>query len=139
MFLKVAKKCTFVKKIALKILVVEDYPINQHIMKVMLSNMGHECIIAENGKMGVDFFHQERFDMILMDLQMPVMDGFETISYIRKYEKENAVIKTPIIALTAQIMNNEEEFCHELGTDGFLSKPVNIDILRNKMNEVLNK
>ena len=105
----------------------------------MLSNMGHECIIAENGQMGVNFYHRERFDMILMDLQMPVMDGFETISYIRNFEKENAIIKTPIIALTAQIMNNEEEFCQQLGTDGFLSKPVNIDILRNKMNEVLNK
>ncbi len=114
----------------MKILVAEDFPINQHVISIMLSNLGHTFSIAENGQVAIDLLLKNEYNLVLMDLQMPVVDGIECIKFIRNHESQNNLPRIPIVALTAQVFDNEETFCKEIGTDGFLSKPVKLDILK---------
>jgi CheY-like chemotaxis protein len=82
-----------------KILVVEDITLNQMLMKTILDDFGFDCEIAENGKIAVEKLKEKEFDVVLMDLQMPVMNGFEATEYIRNTMKSSI----PIIALTADV------------------------------------
>jgi CheY-like chemotaxis protein len=82
-----------------KILVVEDITLNQMLMKTILDDFGFDCEIAENGKIAVEKLKRKEFDVVLMDLQMPVMNGFEATEYIRNTMKSSI----PIIALTADV------------------------------------
>lgn len=119
----------------LNILVAEDNLINQKLAKYMLTNLGHHVSIAVNGKEALDAFRENKFDVILMDVQMPVMDGFEATRLIR--EAEQGLNKhTPIIALTAHAMKGDRELCIEAGMDDYISKPINYKELMETVDRV---
>lgn len=104
-----------------KLLVVEDNPVNRKVTSKMLENFGAKITIAENGLEAIHRAAGEKFDAILMDLQMPVKDGFEATEEIRKLESNRHV---PIIALTAHAMERDRAKCLGAGMDGYLSKPI---------------
>lgn len=108
----------FVPKKA-KILIVEDNEANRLLFKKMLEKMGHEVKVVENGKIAVEIMSKEKFDMVFMDMQMPIMDGYTATRKLRKKG-----IETPIIALTAHTLRGDEEKALIAGCDGYLGKPV---------------
>ncbi|MBW8332487.1 MAG: response regulator [Prolixibacteraceae bacterium] len=114
----------------LKILLVEDNLLNQRIVTFSLKKFNHEVTIANNGLEAVEIFRTIKFDVILMDIMMPVMDGFEATIQIREDEKNsNSESRTPIIALTANTMDNDRDTCISYGMDDFMSKPFDIEKL----------
>lgn len=114
------------------ILVVEDNKVNQILAKKFLSNWGAKYQVAENGQVAVDLFKNNDFDVILMDLQMPVMDGYESARQMRLLEEQTNKF-TPIIALTASTLLNERERIVQVGMNDFLSKPFNPNELYQKI------
>ncbi len=112
----------------LRILVAEDTPFNQKFITRLLGRWGHEPVIAENGQKALDIYSEDEFDLILMDVQMPEMDGFEATTAIRELEKQSGR-KTPIIAMTAHAMKGDRERCLEVGMDDYVSKPISSDML----------
>ncbi len=110
----------------LKVLLVEDNLLNQKLLDINLSKLNCIVTIANNGLEGVEVFKNNRFDVILMDLMMPVMDGYESSREIRKIEKEDKLRGyTPIIAFTANTLNNDYQKCIENGMDYLMEKPFN--------------
>ena len=107
----------------LKILLVEDSLYNQKLAVGVLQKRGHHVSVAENGKEAIAAVAREQFDLVLMDIQMPVMDGLEATQVIRNRERQSGR-HVPIIAMTAQAMSGDRERCLEVGMDGYLSKPV---------------
>lgn len=114
------------------LLIVEDNHTNQMIMKGMLKKMGHTVKIASDGLQAIHKLEEESFDLILMDCQMPVMDGFETTRKIRA--GRSAYANTPIIAVTANAMAGDRERCLSCGMDDYLAKPVKKTNLGEKIN-----
>lgn len=108
---------------SLKILLVEDNMLNQKFAKVTLTRQGHFIDIAENGKIAVEKFKIDTYDLILMDIQMPIMNGLEAAREIRMIEKEKDQEPIKIIAITAFALDNKREECMEAGMDNFLAKP----------------
>jgi len=113
-----------------RILVVEDIPANQVLLRIMLERMGMQVTVADNGKDAVEKALREPFDLIFMDIQMPVMNGYEAAMALR--EKGLSI---PIIALTAHVMKGDEEKCLEAGCNEHLPKPVE----QGKLAEILEK
>lgn len=111
-----------------KVLVVEDHPINQKLVGVLLQRMGCSVAFCENGQLALDRVAQERFDLILMDVSMPVMDGLTATRAIRAME--GPVAATPIVVLTADVMNEAVQTARDAGANDFLGKPVAVDQLR---------
>jgi CheY-like chemotaxis protein len=107
----------------LQILLVEDGLANQKLAVGLLQKWGHEVTVASNGQVAIEKWLEGDFDLILMDLQMPVLDGIRATQKIRKLEGDNAR-KIPIIAMTAHVMKGDRERCLEAGMDGYVSKPV---------------
>ena len=108
-----------------RVLLVEDNPVNQKVAVRFLERMGCKVRVADNGAEGVKAFQEARFDIVLMDLQMPVMDGLTATRRIREIE-ERQDAATPIVALTANAMTGQLERCLEAGMNGFLTKPLEI-------------
>jgi signal transduction histidine kinase/HPt (histidine-containing phosphotransfer) domain-containing protein len=106
-----------------KVLLAEDSFVNQKLALGLLKKYGHEVVVANNGREAVELVHHDVFDVILMDLQMPELDGFEATREIRSLEAR-AGRHTPIIALTAHAMKGDRERCLAGGMDGYLSKPI---------------
>jgi signal transduction histidine kinase/CheY-like chemotaxis protein len=115
------------------VLLVEDTPINQTLLTALLIRMGYAVTIANNGIEAVEAFSANTFDIILMDIQMPEMDGIEATKVIRSMEKSQAKIRTPIIAVTANALKGDRERYIASGMDGYVSKPVNSDSLRSEI------
>lgn len=111
----------------IKVLLVEDTLINQKVAKMMLKKIGMDVTVAENGQVAVDYCQKEQFNLILMDCQMPVMDGFEATKTIRDLQGEQQ--RTPIVALTANVLQAEKDKCFAAGMDDFVAKPVNKQVL----------
>lgn len=109
---------------ACSVLVVEDGEENRELITLVLEQAGVEIDTAENGKIGVDKVSESNYDIILLDMQMPVMDGYEAARRMRELG-----VEVPIIALTAHAMKGDEEKCRAAGCSGFLTKPINIDKL----------
>lgn len=109
----------------LKILVVDDSEDNLLLVQHYLKKTPYQMISATNGEDGIRLFRQERFDLIFMDIQMPIMDGYTATRTIRKIEAEQKLPRTPIVALTAYVLREEEEKSYEAGCDFHLAKPVN--------------
>ncbi len=107
----------------LRVLVVEDNEINQKLAVRMLEKRGHTVMIASNGAEAVAIFKVKPFDLILMDVQMPEMDGFQATAAVREIEKASGM-HTPIVAMTAYAMKGDRERCLEAGMDGYVSKPI---------------
>jgi len=108
------------------ILVAEDFPLNQDVIRLMLSDSSYEPHFVNNGQKALETYreHPRKFPVIVMDVSMPVMDGHEASRQIIKYETENSLPHTPIIALTGHAMKHDREACFEAGMDDFLTKPV---------------
>jgi len=116
----------------LMILLVEDNLLNQRIVTFSLKKYNHEVVIANNGVEAIEHFREKKFDVILMDIMMPVMDGLEATVKIRELESESQIEKrTPIIALTANTMDNDRDKCISYGMDEFMSKPFDIEKLNS--------
>ncbi len=109
------------------ILVIEDNVINQNVIGQMLKKLNLITTITENGKIGLDAMRSGTFDMILMDLHMPEMDGFEATELIRKFSA------IPIIALTADIFPHSQERAYQCGVNDYITKPVRLDDLKSKL------
>jgi len=106
------------------ILLVEDHPTNQRLAIGLLEKWGHRVTVASNGQQAIDVFADQRFDLILMDMQMPVMGGLEATQRIREQEALVGLRRTPIIAMTAAAMNDDRDACLAAGMDDYLTKPI---------------
>jgi CheY-like chemotaxis protein len=107
----------------LRVLLAEDNPINKRLALRLLEKRGHSVTIATNGREALAAWAAERFDLILMDVQMPEMDGFEATAAIRARERRNGG-HIPIIAMTAHALKGDEERCLAAGMDGYVAKPI---------------
>jgi two-component system, sensor histidine kinase and response regulator len=117
---------------SLSILVAEDNAVNQRVAAAMLKSLGHQTTFAGDGIEVVNRWSETRFDLILMDVQMPSIDGFEAARRIRRRELA-ADTRTPIIAMTARAMNGDRELCIEAGMDDYVSKPVTLEALERAL------
>lgn len=115
-----------------RILLVEDNEINQEIARTILTEMGAEVDVANNGQEGVEAFLSKDYDLIFMDVRMPVMDGLEATQHIRANAKHDAA-KVPIIAMTANAMREDREATKNAGMDGHIAKPVDISELKSAL------
>jgi PAS domain S-box-containing protein len=113
----------------IKVLVVEDIALNQLLMKTLLDDFGFDRDIADNGKIAIELLQKNSYDLILMDLQMPVMNGFEATEYIRNTMNS----KIPIIALTADVTTIDLAKCKAVGMNDYIAKPVDEKILYSKI------
>jgi two-component system CheB/CheR fusion protein len=120
----------------LSVLVAEDNRVNQLVIRRILEKLGHTVTIAENGRLATEILAENAFDVILMDIQMPVMDGIEATGVIRVSEDERTR-STPIVALTAHAMEGDRERCIEAGMEGYVSKPVDPALLAAEITRVL--
>jgi signal transduction histidine kinase/DNA-binding response OmpR family regulator len=107
----------------LNVLLAEDNATNQMLARILLEKDGHSVVVAGDGKEALASLERYPFDLVLMDMQMPEMDGFEATAYIREREKETGG-HIPIIAMTAHAMKGDKERCLEAGMDGYVSKPI---------------
>jgi CheY-like chemotaxis protein len=108
----------------LRILVAEDNAVNQRLAVSLLERRGHGVAVAADGRQAVDATSREHFDVVLMDVQMPVMGGLEATSAIRARERAAGSARLPIIAMTAHTMAGDRERCLEAGMDGYVAKPI---------------
>src|SRR5262249_10834732 len=108
---------------ALNILVAEDKEGNQELVVDLLESRGHRVVVAGDGRAALDVFQKQKLDLVLMDVQMPVMGGFEAVAALREYE-HRIKTHTPVIALTAHAVNGYREKCLAAGMDGYLTKPL---------------
>ena len=116
----------------LMILLVEDNILNQRVVTFSLKKYKHEVVIANNGVEAIERFRANKFDVILMDIMMPVMDGIEATVKIREIERLGHIEwRTPIIALTANTMDNDRDKCISYGMDEFMAKPFDIEKLNS--------
>ncbi|WP_022850329.1 response regulator [Limisalsivibrio acetivorans] len=107
-----------------RILVAEDNAVNRKLFLLLLGNMGFDVITAENGKEALEAFINDSFDLVLMDVQMPGMDGYEATAKIREHEKNNGLPHCPVVAVTAHAMNGDLEKCLNASMDDYIAKPV---------------
>lgn len=121
---------------SLHVLVAEDNRVNQHLVAMLLQRMGHRVHRVENGRAALQAIEHMDFDLILMDVQMPEMDGLEATMAIRKFENGNGH-HIPILAITAHAMKGDEEKCLAAGMDGYISKPISLDKLDRAIAKLL--
>jgi CheY-like chemotaxis protein len=117
------------KPAPLRVLVVDDNSVNRKLASVVVERGGHEAVQAADGAQAVEAVERSAFDVILMDVQMPVMDGFEATRQIRSLERATGAARVPILAVTAGAFEGGRERCRRAGMDGFLAKPVSFDRL----------
>lgn len=113
----------------LNILLVEDTPANRKVVQTVLSKRGHRLEVAVNGREAVDEFRKKAFDLIIMDVQMPIMDGFQATEAIREIERADSRTPTPVVAMTAHSMRGDRERCLRAGMNRYLSKPLDLERL----------
>jgi CheY-like chemotaxis protein len=107
----------------MRILIAEDDPTNQKIVRIWLTRGGHSVTIVPDGQSCVERFRSEKFDVVLMDIAMPILGGVEATAEIRRYEIANCVPRTPIIAITASAMAGDRECFLASGMDDYVAKP----------------
>jgi CheY-like chemotaxis protein len=108
----------------LRILLAEDNPVNQKVARKFMELRGHSVTVAGNGREAIELAAQQTFDLVLMDVQMPEMDGFAATAVLRARESSTAS-HLPIIAMTAHAMKGDAERCLEAGMDAYVAKPIN--------------
>lgn len=122
-----------------RVLVAEDNPINQEVARLMLEELGLEVTIRRNGREALDALVQEGYDLVLMDCQMPEMDGLTATRLYREHEAQEGKSRLPIIALTAQAMVGDQQRCRDAGMDSYLSKPVSRKDLTRLLQQTLER
>ncbi len=115
------------------VLLVEDYEPNVVVAGYFLEDFGCTFDVAQNGMDALEKAHKTRYNAILMDVQMPVMDGYTATAHIRKFEQENNLPRVAIIGMTANALVGDREKCIESGMDDYISKPFSPDDLKNKL------
>lgn len=123
----------------LNILLAEDNKVNVMVAKQVIENAGHQVTVAENGMEAVEQFQNNKFDIILMDIMMPVMDGMEATWIIRQMEQDKNLNPIPIIALTANVVKEDRKKYMSAGMNDFLSKPIRPDLLIEKIEKLIKK
>ena len=127
---------SLMEALGLRILLAEDNPINQKVACAILEKCGHQISIANDGRQALDAIAAEQFDLVLMDVQMPRMDGLEATRALR--EREGGTGKhLPVIAMTAHALKGDRERCLEAGMDGYLTKPISPDNLAREIANVI--
>jgi CheY-like chemotaxis protein len=121
----------------LRLLLVEDNPTNARITRKILEKSGHNVTVAVNGLEALSAWRASTFDLILMDVQMPVMDGLEATRILRE-EERNLGRHTPVIALTANVMEEDIEKCRASGMNAYLAKPFDQGVLLELLAEIQN-
>ncbi len=121
---------------ALKILLAEDNPVNQLLAMRMLENAGHAVTVAGDGAQALEAVRRNRFDLVLMDVQMPVLDGLEATKTLRNEELARGGGRVPVIAMTASAMQGDRERCLAAGMDEYVSKPIDMRQLQAAMERV---
>ncbi|MGH9444610.1 MAG: response regulator, partial [Terriglobia bacterium] len=106
------------------ILLAEDNAVNQMLAQKLLERRGHRVTVAVNGREALSLIEKQRFDLVLMDVQMAEMDGFEATAALREKERETGGERLPVIAMTAHAMKGDEERCLDAGMDGYVAKPI---------------
>ncbi len=125
-------------QVKMKILLVEDLEINQIVTCRMLETLGHIVLVANNGQQAIEILERESFDIVLMDIKMPVMDGIEALKIIRKREEKSALKQhLPIVALTANALAEERDYYLAQGMDSYLLKPVSIRELAQTIEHIV--
>jgi CheY-like chemotaxis protein len=128
---------TAVTALNLRVLVAEDNPVNARVTTRMLEKLGCTVQLAENGVRALELIEAHRVDVVLMDVQMPDLDGLDATRTIRRRETEQNVARHPIIALTANAMAGDAERCLEAGMDGYLAKPITLELLERELRRCL--
>ena len=123
----------------LNVLLAEDDLISRRLIKILITKMGHHVEVVENGRKAIEKVEKKPFDMILMDVQMPVMDGLEATKIIRDREKKGESEWIPIIAVTAHAMKGDKEKCLDSGMDDYITKPIDEEELKNKIDSLAKK
>ncbi len=124
---------------AIRVLAADDHPTNRKVLELMLSDFGAEVVSVEDGEQALTSFREGGFDIVLMDMQMPVMDGLTAVSEIRKLERKEGRIRTPILMLTANALPEHVEAGAAAGADGHVSKPVTAQGLLNALAHALDE
>jgi signal transduction histidine kinase/ActR/RegA family two-component response regulator len=112
-----------------RVLLAEDHPTNQKVVQLVLGSVGVEPVIVENGALALEALRAERFDVVLMDMQMPELDGLSATTQLRAWEREQGLPRTPVIMLTANALDEHVKASHDAGADAHLSKPIRADAL----------
>lgn len=121
-----------------EVLLVEDNEVNAFIASMTLESLGVTCQLARNGEVAVELFKTHTFDVVLMDCEMPVMDGYEAVGLMRAIEAEDAArTRTPVVALTAHALTGDREACLERGMDDYLTKPFDRNALAHTLSKWL--
>ena len=116
-----------------RVLLVDDEPINQKVGVAILKKFGIESAVADNGREAVRMIEENHYDLVLMDIQMPEMSGFDATEAIRKREVLNGLSRIPIIAMTANVMESTREHCLTIGMDDFIAKPIKADTMMERL------
>jgi PAS domain S-box-containing protein len=124
--------------VSINVLLAEDNPVNQQLAVKMLEKMGHIVTLAGNGEEALALFNKNRFDLVLMDIQMPVMDGLIATAKIREIEKGGNK-HTPIVAMTAHALKGDRERCLAAGMDGYIAKPIKYGDLEREIMRAVDK
>jgi signal transduction histidine kinase/CheY-like chemotaxis protein len=125
------------KKEKIKVLLCEDNEVNMRVASMILQRMHLDIDTAENGQEAINKFIHIKYDMILMDCMMPIIDGYQATKEIRKIEKEGKMQRTTIIALTANATEEDRQKCLACGMDDFISKPIKREIVEEKLKEII--
>ena len=128
---------TFKQKPGLDILVAEDNSVNQRLLSIMLGKLGHRVSLVEDGAQALAAIEQRRFDVILMDMQMPVMGGLEATRRIRAAEAQQGRTPTPIYAMTANVLPEDREACLAAGMNGHIAKPLKAALLQATLEAIV--
>lgn len=122
----------------LKVLLAEDNAVNQRLMKLIFNQMKINVDIASNGKKAFEMYRQKKYDLIFMDVQMPVMDGLESTKLIREFEqKSGSIDRALIIALTGSELLENKDLCSDCGMDDFIEKPIRAEMLQKYISRLI--
>jgi CheY-like chemotaxis protein len=124
------------RRVSLRILLAEDNVVNQRLISRLLEKMGHHVTIVSDGQMALRLSGQQQFDLVAMDMQMPVMDGVEATEEIRAREKQSGR-HLPIVAMTANAFDEDRRRCEQAGMDGYVSKPVTAKTIATEIARVM--
>ena len=125
----------------LNILIVDDNEIIQELLSIALKSLGHRGVVVNNGEEALRCLHQRQFDLILMDVTMPVMDGLTALLILRKNEEDSriAIQRTPVILITGNDLPSDLEKFSLAGANGFVSKPIDFNLLTGEIKRVLSE
>jgi CheY-like chemotaxis protein len=118
------------KDSAIVVLIAEDDDTLRYLARRQLTALGCTCDVVENGAEALEMAAANKYDLIFMDVQMPIMNGLEATEAIRQHETENNSDKTPIVAMTA---NPKKQMCYDAGMNGFIFKPISLDMMQDAL------